>query len=143
MTTNAALLTQYKARKQLKAEHKALTAEIRKKSLKLEALRDQLESISRITHVLKGVCLDVSRDDDGHWTDARTVADREKGPLKVHLYQKVNTDYWAVRVNEGYGFQTRFHGGHVIGLRQSWTYAQALARAKRWLLGDETALDER
>jgi hypothetical protein len=141
MPTNSQLLDEYKQRKQLAADRKVLAAEIRKATRQLEALDDRLRNISNVTHVLKGVCLDVFKYENGHWKSARTVADRRKGPLRVELYERVNTKCWAVTLNEGYAFEARFHGcGKTIGLRHSWTYAQALAKAKRWLLGDESVL---
>jgi hypothetical protein len=142
MPTNAELLNEYKQRTQLKADRKALAAEVSRVTRQLEALDDRLANISNVTHVLKGVCLDVWKYDSGHWKDAKTAADRKQGPLRVHLYERVNTNFWALTLNEGYAFEARFHGGgKTIGLRHSWTYAQALAIAKRWLLGDESVLE--
>lgn len=57
------------------------------------------------------MCLKVFRDRQDRWGDAYTVAFDAKGARRIHLYQPVNAEFWAVRVNQGFGFRERFNGG--------------------------------
>lgn len=138
--TNAELLKRHTAKQALKKELKGLEAQIRPVQKRISTLQRTLESVGEVTDVVKGVCLKVFRDSQGRWDDAYTVAFVAKGARRVHLYQRVNTEFWAVRVNQGFGFHERFNGGRALGLAERWSYRQALTIGKRWLTGDEAVL---
>lgn len=138
--TNAELLKRHTAKQTLRKELRELEAQIRPTQKRIGAIERALESVGDVTDVVKGVCLKVFRDRQGRWDDAYTVAFDAKGARRVHLYQRVNTNFWAVRVNQGFGFHERFNGGRALGLGERWSYRQALTIGKRWLTGDETLL---
>ena len=141
MATNEKLLELHSQRDALKARQCLLQETIRRAQSELGHIEKQLNDALLVTDVLDGIAIAVNGEDDGRWLDMRTLAAGEGVTTRtVHLYQRVNTEYWAARVNADCDGRTRFTGGHVLGLGQTWTQEQAKAIAERWLKGDETVL---
>lgn len=139
MATNKKLLSELENAKALKERQKNLRATISAAQKELDKVEKRLKLIEPVDKVIKGVAISINR--HGGCYDMETVA---SGPgileRSVHMYQRVNTKYWAVRVNEHRCSSPRFNGGNVLGLDQTYSRKQAQVIAERWLTGDDSVL---
>lgn len=139
MATNKKLLSELAKAKALKERRKALRATINTAQRELDKVEKSLNLIEPIDKVIRGIAISINH--HGNCYDMDTVASGPGIPERsVHLYQRVNTEYWAVRVNEHRNSSPRFHGGKVLGLDKTYTRKQAHALAERWLTGDDSVL---
>jgi hypothetical protein len=140
MATNKKLLSELAKAKELKARRKELRATISAAQRELDSVEKRLALTEPVDKVLNGIAVSINRHSEDCY-DMETVA---SGPgiaeRSVHLYQRVNTEYWAARVNEHKGCNPRFHGGRVLGLEKAYSRKQAQAIAERWLTGDDSVL---
>jgi hypothetical protein len=140
MATNKKLLSELEKSQALKARRKELRATISAAQRELDKVEKSLALIDPIDKVIDGIAISINRH-CGDCYDMETVASGEGiAERSVHLYQRVNTEFWAARVNEHRGCNPRFHGGRVLGLDKTYSRKQAHAIAERWLTGDDSVL---
>jgi len=139
MASQKKLLEALAKKPALAERRKELLRAIREAQHELSKVEAVLALAAPIDKVLNGVPISIHN--QGNSCDMETLASGANTPQRsVHLYQRVKTDYWAIRVNEHRNFNPRFYGGHVLGLDKAYNRKQAQAIAERWLTGDDTVL---